>query len=99
MEICVNNNETDVELVIDGRIDSNTSIELQEQILAAIEGSNHVVLDFAKVSYISSAGLRSILIGQKAAAKKRGVMELANVSDIVMEVLQTVGFDKILTFK
>lgn len=88
-----------IELIVEGRIDSNTSGELQERILEALEENNHVVVDFGSVTYISSAGLRAILMGQKVASSKGKVMELSNVSEMVMEVLETVGFDKILVFK
>lgn len=99
MEIQVISGESCVELAIEGRIDSNTSIELQERILEVVEQNEHVVINFSGVTYISSAGLRAILMGQKAASKKRGTMELTNVCAMVMEIFQTVGFDKILTFK
>lgn len=89
--------ESAINLEIEGRIDSNTSIEFQNQILEAIELNTHIVIDFEKVTYISSAGLRSVLIGQKAASKKLTTVEYTKVSDMVMEVFQTVGFDKILT--
>lgn len=93
-------NENDyVELIVEGRIDSNTSGALQEEILTLLEGDKHLVVDFGLVTYISSAGLRVLLMGQKAAVGKGKTMELAHVSEMVMEVLETVGFDKILSFK
>lgn len=86
-------------LTIEGRIDSNTSPQLQSKILETFQSAKQVILDFDKVEYISSAGLRSILIGQKTAGSKKGIMELANVSPMVMQVLESVGFAKILTFR
>ena len=47
--------------------DTNTSPQLQSAILDAFQRSSHIVLDFEKVPYISSAGLRALLIGQKTA--------------------------------
>ena len=86
-------------LQIDGRVDTNTSPQLQSAILNAFQRSSRLVLDFAKVPYISSAGLRALLIGQKTAHSKRAVMELIHVSPTVMTILQSVGFADILTIR
>lgn len=84
-------------LAIDGRVDTNTSPELQSAILKAFQSAKKVVLDFDKVPYISSAGLRALLIGQKTAAAKGAAMEMKNVSKDVYTVLDSVGFAKLLT--
>ena len=86
-------------LQIDGRVDTNTSPQLQSAILNAFQRSSRLVLDFSKVPYISSAGLRALLIGQKTANSKRAVMELIHVSPTVMRILQSVGFADILTIR
>ena len=86
-------------LQIDGRVDTNTSPQLQSAILNAFQRSSRLVLDFAKLPYISSAGLRALLIGQKTANSKRAVMELIHVSPTVMTILQSVGFADILTIR
>jgi anti-anti-sigma factor len=83
-------------LDVDGRVDANTSAQLQEAVLNALQTTKHVTLDFAGVMYLSSAGLRALLIGHKQASSKGAVMELANPSDFVTSVLTTVGFDKVL---
>ena len=51
------------------------------------------------VAYVSSAGLRALLIGQKTAGSKRAAMELTHVAPAVKTVLDTVGFTKILTLR
>ncbi len=86
-------------LLVDGRVDTNTSPQLQSAILGAFQRSAHVVVDFEKVPYISSAGLRALLIGQKTANSKRAVMELVHVCPAVMSILQSVGFSDILTIR
>ena len=88
-----------VTLSIEGRVDTNTSPQLQSKILEAFRSAKDVVLDFQKFPYISSAGLRALLIGQKTAASKRASMVLINVSPGVMQVLETVGFADILTIR
>lgn len=86
-------------LAVEGRIDTNTSPELQDALLKAFQTSRDVTVDFADVPYISSAGLRALLIGQKTAASKGALMELINVSASVYSILESVGFAKILTIK
>ena len=88
-----------VVLAIEGRVDTSTSPALQAAILEAFQGSKNLTLDFAKVPYISSAGLRALLIGQKTATSKGGSMELINVSEMVLSILDTVGFTDILTLR
>jgi len=86
-------------LTVVGRVDTNTSPALQDEITKAFQASKHVTLDFAGVDYISSAGLRSLLIGHKTAAAKKGTFTLTNVNAAVTTILQTVGFSKILSIR
>ncbi len=90
---------TTMTLQVEGRVDTSTSPRLQEEILEAFKTAKILILDFAQVPYVSSAGLRALLIGQKTAASKRAVMELTNVSETVMSVLDSVGFSKVLTIR
>ena len=86
-------------LSIEGRIETNTAPEFQSAVLGAFQKCSNVVLNFEEVSYISSAGLRGLLIGQKTAQSKGGSMVLTNVNDTVMEVLKMTGFRNILTIQ
>lgn len=84
-------------LIVDGRVDTVTSPQLQQAILNAFQLRNDVVVDFVNVPIISSAGLRALLIGQKTAESKGGTMKVVNVNETVFEVFQMTGFHKILT--
>lgn len=84
-------------LLVDGKVDTNTSPQLQQALLNAFQRKNDVVVDFLNVPIISSAGLRALLIGQKTAESKGGSMKLTNVNETVFEVFQMTGFHKILT--
>ena len=86
-----------VTLQIEGRVDTNTSPELQKAILDAFQTGKSLTLDLAQVVYVSSAGLRALLIGQKTANSKGASMRLTNVAPTVRGVLDSVGFSKILT--
>ncbi|MBE5852907.1 MAG: STAS domain-containing protein [Lachnospiraceae bacterium] len=96
MNIVVTDCESYVRLIVEGRVDTNTSPQLQQAILSAFQKSKDVVIDFLNVPYISSAGLRALLIGQKTATSKGGSMKVTNVSDVVMNILELSGFAKIL---
>ena len=78
-----------IQIQIDGRVDTTTSPQLQNAILQA----------FSQVAYVSSAGLRALLIGQKTANSKGGSMTLIHVPDAVNQVFQMSGFSGILTIE
>ena len=80
-----------------GRLDTITSPDL-EQALSDLAGVAHLVLDFAGISYISSAGLRVLLALQKNMGRQ-GDMVVRHVDPMVMEVLEMSGFVDILTIE
>lgn len=91
--------DTYIRIMVDGRVDANSSSQLQEAILTSFQKKKDVVVDFLNVPYISSAGLRALLIGQKTAMSKGGSMKLVNVAAMVQEVLDMSGFSGILTIE
>lgn len=99
MTITASKKEDEILLQIEGRVDTNTSSELQTEILNGFQKQNKLTLDFEKVVYVSSAGLRALLIGQKTAVSKGGIMKLIHVPEIVMSVFEMSGFADILTIE
>lgn len=89
---------TKLTIVISGRVDTTTAPELENEIKSSYEGITELVLDFAEVKYISSAGLRVLLSAQKVMAKQ-GSMKLINVSSDIMEIFEVTGFSDILTIE
>lgn len=85
-----------IQIKIDGRVDTTTSPQLQNAILQAFQKGSKLVLDFSGVEYVSSAGLRALLIGQKTANSKGGTMTLVHVADAVLQVFKMSGFSGIL---
>ena len=85
-----------IQIKIGGRVDTTTSPQLQNAILLAFQKGNKLVLDFSDVEYVSSAGLRALLIGQKTANSKGGSMTLLHVADAVLQVFKMSGFSGIL---
>ncbi|MDD7147990.1 MAG: STAS domain-containing protein [Lachnospiraceae bacterium] len=96
MNIAETRTEGKIQLTIEGRIDTTTCAQLQSAILIAFQKTNSLILDFQSVDYISSAGLRALLIGQKTASSKGGSMHLIHVQESVMQVLRMSGFSGIL---
>lgn len=80
-----------------GRLDSETAPGLQDQILGHIaEGETILLLDLAGLNYVSSAGLRAVLIAAKKLQELNGQFALCGLSDPVAEVFRVSGFDAIL---
>lgn len=85
-------------LALEGRLDTTTAPELQDALLAAFDENKQVVLDFQAIEYVSSAGLRVLLLGAKKAKALGGTQTLVHVPDEVQEVFELTGFDSVLTF-
>ena len=99
MNIIETRQDDKIILKIEGRVDTNTSPQVQESILKGFQKVNNLILDFENCAYVSSAGLRALLIGQKTANSKKGSMKLINVPEILMSVLKMTGFDNILNIE
>ena len=80
---------------IEGRLDTNTSPELEEFLKSQLEGKKEVVLDFAALDYISSAGLRVLLATQKQ-MNQQGSLKIRNISETIQEIFEVTGFSDIL---
>ncbi|MBQ0042532.1 MAG: STAS domain-containing protein [Lachnospiraceae bacterium] len=96
LEIQKKTEGTKLIVTVIGRIDSVTAPELESDIKASVENVDNLEIDFEKVEYISSAGLRVLLATQNI-MDKRGGMILKNVSEEVMEIFDVTGFSDILT--
>ena len=86
-------------LSLKGRLDTITSPKLQEVLQEILTSDEKTELDFAGVDYVSSAGLRVLLQGQKTAQAMEKSMVLKNISPEVMEVFDVTGFSGILTIQ
>lgn len=80
---------------LDGRLDVNTSPKVQEEIMAGIGPGCRVVIDMKNCDYVSSAGLRVLLVIAKQLAKVGGFGVLAHVLEEVKDVMQMTGFDNL----
>ena len=88
-----------VTLSLSGRLDTTSAPQLQDALLPAFEEANEIQLDFTDLAYVSSAGLRVLLIGQKTAMSKGAAMKVTNICEEIMEVLDMTGFTNLLTLE
>ena len=81
----------------EGRVDSTNARDFEDAMNAAIgEGESIVILDLTDLSYISSAGLRAVLLIGKVLWKRDAQLALCSLSAPIKEVFEISGFDKIL---
>ena len=85
-------------VTLEGRLDTTTAPNLEKLLQESLPGVTELVLDFEKLDYISSAGLRVLLAAQKIMAKQGG-MKLLHVNESIMEILEVTGFVDILTIE
>lgn len=91
-------NGNELVLALEGRLDTVTAPELETALKDALEGVEELILDFEKLDYISSAGLRVLLVAQKTMSQQ-GSMKIRNVNEIIREVFDVTGFSDFLTIE
>lgn len=96
IEKITNGNELTIQ--VEGRLDTVTAPVLEKEIKENVESVEKLVLDFAALDYISSAGLRVVLAAQKI-MNKQGEMVVKNVNETVNEIFEITGFCDILTIE
>ena len=89
-------NDNTAVFALEGRLDTATAPELEQEVKALPENVTELVFDFAGLAYVSSAGLRVLLSAQKM-MNVRGSMKLCHVNETVTEILEVTGFLDILT--
>lgn len=81
---------------LEGRLDTITASDLQAVLLPEFDSAKAVELNFEKLTYVASAGLRVLLMGEKTAKKQGATLTITNVSTEIMEVFDMTGFTGIL---
>lgn len=85
-------------LALEGRLDTTTAPQLDTEVKDTLTGVTELVMDFSRLEYLSSAGLRVLLMAQKL-MNKQGKMVVCQVNDTIMEVFEVTGFIDILTIE
>ncbi len=84
-------------LAFEGRLDTQTPPDAQQQLIRLIEeGETKILVNLEKVDYISSAGLRVLLVIAKQLKTTDGELRICSLNEVVKEVFDISGFDMIL---
>lgn len=82
-------------LILEGRLDTTTSPEVEKIVQEELSQIKELVFDFKDLDYISSAGLRVLLKAQKT-MNKQGKMTVRNINEMVRSVFEISGLDTVL---
>ena len=82
---------TKLTATIEGRLDTNTTPEAEKELAGSLDNVTELILDFKQLDYISSAGLRLLLMLQKK-MNAQGSMKILNANAIVKEIFEVTGF-------
>ena len=97
MQITVKTTNEVKVLAFEGRLDTGTSPDAQQQLIRLIEeGETKILVNLEKVDYISSAGLRVLLVVAKQLKATDGELRICSLNEVVKEVFDISGFDMIL---
>ena len=89
---------TELTVALEDRLDTVTAPELEAS-LGDLSGVTKLIIDMAKLVYVSSAGLRVLLAAQKKMDGNGGSMVIRNANEEIHEIFEVTGFDEILTLE
>jgi stage II sporulation protein AA (anti-sigma F factor antagonist) len=93
LELQARNEENAVVVALGGRLDAVTSADFEKRMRELIEGGHDaLIVDFERLDYISSAGLRALLVIAKTLKAKEGRLRFANIKGGVRAVFDMSGF-------
>lgn len=99
MQVSSSTFEDAIVVRVSGRIDQNSAADFQKALTGhvdeAIANNRQIVVDLSKVDYISSVGLRALMIANKQAAPKGVTIRVASMQEVVREVFTISHFDKV----
>ena len=85
-------------LLLEGRLDTTMAPQLEADLKTDLNGVEELLMDFEKLEYLSSAGLRVLLSAQKT-MNKQGKMVICHVNETIRDVFEVTGFSEILTIE
>ncbi len=91
--LTVNKTKTDSRLTAEiiGRVDVMTAPQFENDVSSGLDGIFELVLDMKQLDYMSSAGLRVIVVLQKAMSAKKGKLTVCCPPDNIMDILTATG--------
>ncbi len=98
MNIIKTQEGTTVTLKLEGRLDTNTSVDLEKTLDEVVPGMENLIFDFEELAYISSAGFR-VLLGTKIANEESLNIKILHLQEEVVGLFAITGFDEIFTIE
>ena len=98
MNISKEVNGSALTVALEGRLDTTTAPQLEAEFKTGLNDVKDLVIDMAKLVYISSAGLRVLLKAQKV-MNKQGKMTVKNASQEILDIFEVTGFDELLNIE
>lgn len=99
MEVIINK-EGNVDIVkIVGRLDTMTAAALEKEVMPLLVSGANIVFDCVELTYISSSGLRVVLMAHKKLMALGGTLTIKNVAPVIKSVFDITGFSQILCFE
>ncbi len=93
MEIKQEKRDKAIVMSVIGRLDATTATELESELIPIIEGDRtKIIIDFSQLEYISSAGLRVLLLAMKTTRKVAGELIICSMEDHIKEIFDIAGF-------
>lgn len=92
MQITVANDQHVATISVEGSLNTNTAPDLERAVEGAFESASSVVFDLGRLDYISSAGLRVLMVAYKRATAAGGTVRVNGASEEVQEVFEITGF-------
>ena len=96
LNLRVEENGSDVVVFIEGRMDTNSSPQVKDEVSKYIESADKIILDLEKLDYISSAGLRVFVLVDQQILAKGGELFVRNVPPQIAEIFEMTGFNVML---
>ena len=98
MKILKKQDGTTLEIALEGRLDTITAPELDQELKNSLRGITELILDCENLEYLSSAGLRVLLSTQKI-MNGQGEMKVTGAGPAIMDIFEVTGFSDILTIE
>ena len=97
LEIRSEENGGEVVIYIEGRMDTNSSPKVMEEVEKYVNTAQKIILDIEKVDYVSSAGLRVFVMADQQIIANGGELNVRNVANPIAEIFEMTGFNNMLT--
>ena len=98
MDVAMERQDDILSVLVSGRIDGSNVMQFEETVTTAVEdGDRAVMMDFEKLSYISSAGLRAVLLIAKNLMGRDTNFALCAMPKQIRDVFEVSGFDKFIS--